>query len=220
MLSKNIKAVIFDMDGLMIDTEKLLVKYWCRAANEYGFPMQEKHALSIRSLARKYAIPRLQGWFGDEFDYVKIRTRRMELMQAHIDKYGIEKKAGLDTLLQFLKQNNFKVAVATATDYQRAEKYLKSIGVFDFFDRIVCATMVENGKPKPDIYIYASKQLGLKPQECIALEDSPNGIMAGFSAGCKTIMIPDLTQPDDELKAMTYAVCDRLDLVIDVLKRQ
>ena len=69
-----IKAVIFDMDGLILDTEKLLVKYWCQAANEAGFPMQREHALNIRSLARKFAIPYLQGIFGEEFDYVKIRT--------------------------------------------------------------------------------------------------------------------------------------------------
>ena len=75
-----IKAVIFDMDGLILDTEKLLVKYWCQAANEAGFPMQREHALNIRSLARKFAIPYLQGIFGEEFDYVKIRSRRMELM--------------------------------------------------------------------------------------------------------------------------------------------
>ena len=85
-----IKAVIFDMDGLILDTEKLLVKYWCQAANEAGFPMQREHALNIRSLARKFAIPYLQGIFGEEFDYVKIRSRRMELMKQHISQHGLE----------------------------------------------------------------------------------------------------------------------------------
>lgn len=205
-----IKAVIFDMDGLILDTEKLLVKYWVQAANEAGFPMQRVHALNIRSLARKFAIPYLQGLFGEEFDYVKIRSRRMELMAEHLKKTGLETKAGLRELLSYLKENNIPAAVATATDLQRTEAYLSEVGVLNFFDKIVCATMVESGKPKPDIYIYAAKQLGLDPSECMALEDSPNGVRSASSAGCVTVMVPDLTQPDDELLPLIFAKADSL----------
>lgn len=205
-----VKAVIFDMDGLILDTEKLLVKYWVQAANEAGFPMRREHALNIRSLARKFAIPYLQGIFGEEFDYVKIRSRRMELMAEHLNTHGLETKAGLHELLSYLNARNIPAAVATATDYQRTEAYLTEVGVFGNFDKIVCATMVESGKPKPDIYLYAAQQLGLAPEECLALEDSPNGVRSASSAGCVTVMVPDLTQPDEELKTLIYAKADSL----------
>ena len=134
-----IKAVIFDMDGLILDTEKLLVKYWCQAANEAGFPMQREHALNIRSLARKFAIPYLQGLFGENFDYVKIRSRRMELMKEHLDKHGLETKPGITTLLDYLDKKGIPAAIATATDIQRTEDYLGKVGLLGRFSRIVCA---------------------------------------------------------------------------------
>ncbi len=208
-----IKAVIFDMDGLILDTEKHLVRFWCQAANEAGFPMERKHALNIRSLARKYAIPYLQGEFGADFDYVKIRSRRMELMSAELERTGLELKGGIKEFLSYLKSHNLPAAVATATDFERTKDYLTRVGIFDCFDKIVCATMVENGKPQPDIYIYAAQQLGLHPSECLALEDSPNGVKSASSAGCVTVMVPDLTQPDDELMGL---ICAKADSLADV----
>ena len=205
-----VKAVIFDMDGLILDTEKLLVKYWCQAANEAGFPMQREHALNIRSLARKFARPYLQGIFGEEFDYVSIRNRRMELMTEALAKNGPETKTGIRELLQFLKDQGRPAAVATATDYERASDYLSKVGIFDYFDKIVCATMVESGKPRPDIYLYAAQQLGLPPEQCMALEDSPNGVRSAAAAGCVTVMVPDLTQPDEELNGLIFSKADSL----------
>lgn len=205
-----IKAVIFDMDGLILDTEKLLVKYWCQAANEAGFPMQKEHALNIRSLARKFAIPYLQGEFGENFDYVSIRSRRMELMSQALERDGLQLKKGIRELLEYLKQSGIPSAIATATDYERAKAYLTRAGVFDSFDKIVCATMVESGKPAPDIYLYAAEQLGLSPCECMALEDSPNGVRSAAAAGCVTVMVPDLTQPDEDLGRLIFAKADSL----------
>lgn len=214
-----IKAVIFDMDGLILDTEKLLVKYWCQAANEAGFPMKLEHALNIRSLARKFAIPYLQGIFGDSFDYVSIRSRRMELMSQHIAEHGLEIKKGITQLLDFLDERNIPAAIATATDIRRTEEYLGKVGLLDRFSRIVCAAMVESGKPKPDIYLYAAQQLGLAPRECMALEDSPNGVRSASSAGCVTVMVPDLTQPDDELLGLIFAKADSLADVPGIIER-
>ena len=191
-----IKAVIFDMDGLILDTEKLLVKYWCQAANEAGFPMRREHALNIRSLARKFAIPYLQGIFGEEFDYVKIRSRRMELMKQHISEHGLETKPGIAELLDYLDSKGIPAAIATATDIQRTEDYLGQVGLLGRFSRIVCAAMVENGKPKPDIYLYACEQIGEAPADCIAVEDSPNGVRSATDAGIRTVMVPDLAEPD------------------------
>lgn len=214
-----IKCIIFDMDGLMIDTEKLYQRFWVEAANDFGFPMTKEHVLGIRSLAAKYAMPHLKSIFGENFDYYAIKARRIELMNKYIEKNGIVKKPGLNQLLEYLSNNNYRIAVATATNSERTTMYLKRINVYDYFDKIICGDMIENGKPAPDIYLEASKQLGLKPSECIALEDSPNGILSAHRAGCMPIMIPDLSQPDEETTKLLYAKCDDLYGVIEIIEK-
>ncbi len=174
---------IFDMDGLMIDTEKLLVKFWRQSAREFGYNMTVQNVLDIRSLSRKYAVPKLRGIFGEQFDFEGVRARRIEQMNAYIDEHGFEVKKGLFELLDYLRSHSFKIAVATATDRKRTEMYLNRINALDYFDEIVCGDMVKNGKPEPDIYLTAAEALGLRPNECAALEDSPNGIISAKRAG-------------------------------------
>ena len=212
-----IRAVIFDMDGLLLDTEKLLVRFWVQAANEAGFPMTREHALSLRSLHRSFAVPYLKDLYGERFDYKSVRTRRMELMSEYLSSEPLELKPGAGKLLSYLNKSGIPAAVCTATDYERASDYLSRVGIFDHFNKIVCATMVERGKPAPDVYLYAADQLGLAPGECMALEDSPNGIKSASAAGCVTVMVPDLTQPDEELLGLISARADSLEGVIDII---
>ena len=204
------KAVIFDMDGVLIDTEKYLIRFWCQAGQEAGYPFAREHGLMVRSLAGEYAEPRLKEILGQEFDYHRVRNRRKELMQAHLEQYGVEKKPGVEELLDYLHQIGLQTAVATATDRVRATAYLQEIGVYDQFDRIICATEVPHGKPQPDVYLYACRELGLLPEECIAVEDAPNGILAAYRAGVPVIMVPDQSQPDAELKKLLYDQADSL----------
>ncbi len=213
-----VKAVIFDMDGVLIDTEKWLNIYWQQAAAEAGYEMKKEHALAIRSLAGKYAAPYLQNIFGADFPYWTIRERRKELMREHIAAHGIEKKPGVDEILDYLKVHGILTAVATATDPVRTKDYLTRIGIYEKFDRIVCATMVENGKPKPDIYQYACEQIGSAPAECIAIEDSPNGVHAAVDAGIRTVMVPDLTKPDEKTAEIITAKADSLFDIILLLE--
>ena len=212
-----IKAVIFDMDGLLLDTEKLLVRFWVQAANEAGFPMTREHALSLRSLHKSFAVPYLKELFGESFDYKAVRTRRMELMSEYLSSEPLELKPGAEKLLSYLNKSRIPAAVCTATDYERASGYLSRVGIFDHFDKIVCAAMVERGKPAPDVYLYAADQRGLAPGECMALEDSPNGVKSASAAGCVTVMVPDLTQPDEDLRELISAQADSLESVIDII---
>lgn len=213
-----IQGVIFDMDGLMLDTEKLLAKYWMQAAREAGFPMELSHVLGIRSLAAVYAKPKLQGIFGESFDYEAIRSRRRELTAAHIAAHGIEKKPGLDELLAYLKAHGYRIAVATATDRERTMTYLEQVGVAGYFDAFVCGDMVKQGKPHPEIYLTAAAALALPPDACMALEDSPNGIRSAYAAGCKAVMVPDQSAPEAELLPLLYGCAADLAQVIALLK--
>jgi len=215
-----IKAVIFDLDGTLLDTEKLLFRYWREAAARYGYDMSPEQALTLRSLTHRLVQPLFTEWFGEGCDYRELRAMRLKLMQEHIDKYGVEKKKGASELLGFLGKNGYMRAVATATDEERAGKLLRKVGLDGCFDSIICATMVEWGKPKPDIYLYAADRLGLSPDECIAVEDSPNGVISAHDAGCFTIMVPDLTEPDEELKKKISAVCGDLSEIAELLKNK
>ena len=205
-MDKMIKGAVFDMDGLMTDTEKLYLRYW--------YDMQNEHVYAIRSLARKYSIPKLKSFFGEDFPTEEVRARRTELINAHIEKYGIDVKKGLFELLDFLSSKGIKLAVATATPRERALHCLEKIDALRYFDAVICGDMIESGKPDPDIYLTAARELGLPPEQCAAFEDSPNGIKAAHSAGCHAIMIPDMTQPDEEIIPLLSAVYDDLEQAI------
>lgn len=209
-----IKGVIFDMDGVLLDSEKLYVKFWKQAGRECGYPWEETHSLAIRSLARPFAIERLKGFFGESFDYDKVRNRRIELMDAYVGEHGIEPKPYAGETLGQLRSKGIKIALATATVEDKAKSYLDRIGLLGYFDAIVSAHMVAKGKPEPDIYLFAAESLGINPQECIAVEDSPNGIISAYRADCVPVMVPDLDLPDEDTVKLTYKVCDNLKEII------
>ncbi|MBP5264704.1 MAG: HAD family phosphatase [Lachnospiraceae bacterium] len=206
-----IRAVLFDMDGTLIDTEKYYRVFWPKAMAEFGYKMTDEQVLSMRSLGRPFAPARLKEWFGEELDYYAVRARRTEMMEAQLDIDGIQLKPGAVEILEELRRRGILAAVATATPPERTEKYLGLTGIRPYFSKIISATQVKEGKPSPDIYLYACEQLGLAPEECMAVEDAPNGILAAYRAGLRVVMVPDQTQPTEELQGMLYANVDRLD---------
>ena len=206
-----VKAVLFDMDGTLIDTEKYYRIFWPKALAQFGYHMTDEQVLFMRSLGRPFAPNHLKEWFGEELDYYAVRDCRKRLMEEYLDRVGIELKPGAVEILEALKKRGILAAVATATDLERTEKYLRLVGLREYFDRLISATQVKEGKPSPDIYVYACEQLGLAPEECIAVEDSPNGVKSAYGAGCRVIMVPDQTEPDEELSKLLYARVDRLD---------
>lgn len=212
-----IKAVIFDMDGVLIDTEKYYYTCWQQAAREAGFDFTGEHALMLRSCDAKVAEKMMQQIFGQEFDYFAIRERRRQLVADIIEKNGIEMKPGVKEILSILKEKGIKTAVATATPIDRTMEHLTKLGIAELFDSIVSAKQVKNGKPAPDVYLYACEKIGIEPESCIAVEDSPNGIKSAYSAGLKPVMVPDLTLPDEEIKTFLFACVDSLLKIEDLV---
>ena len=205
-----VKGVLFDMDGVILDTEKLYTRFWCEAAQALGFPMTHEMALGMRSLSHEVGERQLKSYLGEEVEYQQVRSKRIEMMTAFINENGVELKPGIHELLAFLKANGIKTAVATSSPLDRTKDYLSQVGLVDSFDELVSGHMVEHGKPAPDIYLYAAAKLGLKPEECLVLEDSPTGLLAAYCAGCIPIMIPDQDQPDVETRERAYAVVENL----------
>jgi HAD superfamily hydrolase (TIGR01509 family) len=208
------------MDGVLIDTEKHYNAAWCQAATEAGFPFTREHALLLRSCEAKEGEKLMQGIFGPSFDYYAIRERRRELVRERLAQYGLEKKPGVEETLRFLRAKGIKTAVATATALDITKSHLTTIGVCDLFDSIVSAKNVAHGKPEPDVYLYACEQIGERPQDCMAVEDSPNGIMAAYRAGLRTVMVPDLTQPDEELTKYLYASVNSLSDLCELVDKE
>ena len=212
-----IKGVLFDMDGVVLDTEKLYTRFWQEAAQYYGYPMTKEQALGMRSLNRGVGEAKLKSYFGESVDYEQVRNKRMELMDAFIKREGVERKPGIVELLDYLDEKGIKRAIATSSPLERTQLYLMQVGLIDRFDALISGYMVEKGKPEPDIYLYAASQLGLKPNECMVLEDSPTGILAAHRAGCIPVMVPDQDEPDEETKKLLYGVADSLFFVKELL---
>lgn len=214
-VKRNADAVIFDLDGTLTDTEKYYKIAWPEALRYFGYDPDPDISLELRSLGRPFAPLKFKEWFGDGFDYDAVREYRKKLVAAMIEKDGIPLKPGAKEILEWLKQEGIITAIATANDLKRTAGYLEKIGLSGYFDRIICADMVKLGKPAPDIYSHAVQKLGLSPDRCFAVEDSPNGVKSAYAAGCKVIMVPDLTEPDEELKKLLYA---RVSSLIEIKK--
>lgn len=200
-----------------MDSERLYLHFWREACAAFGLTLGEEQGLSLRSNSPEEAVPKFKAWFGEDTDYMQIRELRRKQMAAYIDAHGVKLKPGTSELLEYLRSHGIKIALATASPIKRAEHYLAPHGLFDRFDAVVGGGMVANGKPAPDIYMYAAQLLGLPCGECIAVEDSPSGIISAHTAGCITVMVPDLTPPKEELLPMIDYVCDNLSEIENIL---
>ncbi|MEZ4862110.1 MAG: HAD family phosphatase [Caldilineaceae bacterium] len=217
LLSHPIVAIIFDMDGLMLDTERMAQRAWQRAGAEFGYDFSEEiylHAVG-RTAPATEALFRQS--FGPGFPFEQIYARKQEYLYGAIDREGIPTKPGLLELLEWLDQRQIAKAVATSTARPLAMRKLTAAKLLDRFSAIVCGNEVPNGKPAPDIFLAAAQLLDVAPDACIVLEDSTAGIKAAHAAGMQSIMVPDLIQPTAEITALADRVLPSLHQVLELL---
>lgn len=212
-----IGGVLFDLDGVILDTEKLYARFWKEAANALGFPMTWEQALEMRSLNRSAGQAQIRSFFGPDADYHTIRAKRIELMDAFIQKEGVALKPGIHRLLDALEERRIPAAIASSSPVERIARYLDGTGLYERFQAVCSGYQVPRGKPEPDIYLYAAAQLSLSPERCLALEDSPAGIQSAKAAGCLPVLVPDLDQPSPEIFPLLYALADSLSDAIPLL---
>ena len=208
------------MDGLVLDSETLYTRFWREAANALGFPMTEEQSWGMRSLGKKLGQPYLESLFGPGVDYTTLRNKRIELMSAYVDRHGIAPKPGIYELLDYMDETGIAAAITSSSPMEFIEKHLSAVHLLHRFQKLCSGHSIPNGKPAPDIYLLGAKELGLKPEECLALEDSPTGILSAYRAGCLPVMIPDLDQPKEDIQKLLFAKADSLSDIIHILKTQ
>ena len=213
-----IRGVIFDIDGLMTDTERLFLTHWCQVMRELGYPEHREIVQHCAGLNYHDSLTYVRRRLGADFDYDGVLKRAAALSEAYCRSHGVPVKPGLYRLLDYLDEAHIPYDVATSTGYPVARRRLEDIGVWDRLKGVVTGDMVSRGKPDPELFLMACRLLSLPPEQCMVLEDSVHGILAAHRAGCMPVMIPDLHGPDEQTAPMLFALVNRLDQVIPILE--
>ncbi|MGC9399955.1 MAG: HAD family hydrolase [Anaerolineae bacterium] len=214
-----IQAVIFDMDGLMLDTERIARIAWRRAAADWGRTLSDELFAAITGLNATDANAVLQEAFGPTFPVTAARRRRQRYYEAYIAEHGIELKPGLLPLLEEIEARQLPHAVASSTPRAGVLYKLTLAGLVERFEILVGGDEVAQGKPAPDIFLEAAARLDVGPRHCLVLEDSEAGIRAAHAAGMLPVMVPDVKEPAPEIAALAYAVLPALEAAIPLLRR-
>ena len=193
------KAVIFDMDGVIFDTEKVYLDIWTEVFEKYGYKMTKELYVTVMGTGRKNVIKTFLENFGDDLPIEKMYEEKDNQLFYRIENQGISLKEGVKELFSMLKEKDYKIALATSAKKERVEKQIKDKWLKESFDAIVCGDDVEKGKPSPDIFLKAAKEIDVEPENCFVVEDSPAGIKAAFSGGMKGIHVEDLKVADEEI---------------------
>ena len=209
-LSPN-SGVIFDMDGLILDTERVARIAWQEAALLYGHTMSDILFATLIGRTHQASIELVREAFGPAFDFESASHKCNELFENYVEKNGLPVKPGVRELLEALAERKIPVAVATSTRDSNARLRLEQVGLLGYFSVLVGGNEVTHGKPEPDIYLEAIRRLGIDAAASYALEDSHAGVRSARAAGLNVIMVPDIVPPTPEIAALTVLVAPSLD---------
>jgi HAD superfamily hydrolase (TIGR01509 family) len=207
-----IKAVIFDMDGLLVDSEAATFLFYKDICEGYGKAFEMSHYIKFLGTNATYIESCLTEYYKDQALSKRIMAEVHESLALSFEEQGVPLKKGARTILEYLKNSGMKLAVATSSSRNRATQMLDRSGVIDYFDIIVCGDEVENSKPHPDIFLKAAALLGCEPAQTLVIEDSENGIKGAHRGGMHSINVPDLKDPSEWVKEKaTYIAKDLLE---------
>ncbi|MBQ1328181.1 MAG: HAD family hydrolase [Eubacterium sp.] len=211
-MTERFKAAVFDMDGVIFDSEKIYRQSYYKVGEIYGFSKEDTDRfceVCAGGTREKNAL-RFKNIFGDAVDYSVYRAKAHALVDEHGQNLGFELKKGARETLEGLKNKGIKIALATSTAKERAEHYLSEHDILKYFDEIVYGDQVEHGKPEPDIFLKACEKLNVNPEEAVGIEDSINGVRASHSAGLYTVMVIDLIMPNDVARQNTDQISETI----------
>ncbi len=213
-----VSGIIFDMDGILIDSERQSNEGWLWAAGQLGVDMPMWLIDSFKGAPAELCCKFFDDYYKGVIDYWEAKELRTRHVYKIRETEGIPVKKGVKDIFEYIRNNGLKCAVATSTRRESAEKTLHEIGVWDYLDAVVYGDEVEHGKPEPDIFLRAAKAIGVNPSEAVVVEDSINGIKAGYAADMRVVHIPDTIAIGDDIRKLTYMVCGDLNGLIDVVE--
>lgn len=214
-----IKAVLFDMDGLMVDTESLSTEAFINSAKAQGYNMTKEETLKVLGFTKANIYQFWIDYFqGTNVDGKKLVDDHYEYIENVLYTVGPEKMPYVEELLKYLKENNYKIAVASSSDMADIKNNLEKTKLEKYIDDIASGAEVENGKPAPDVFLLAAKRLGVDAKDCLILEDSKAGIKAGKASGAMVFMVPDMFTVDKECEDTADRILTNLGEVIEILE--
>ena len=213
-----VSGIIFDMDGILIDSERQSNEGWLWAAGQLGVDMPMWLIDSFKGAPAELCCKFFDDYYKGVIDYWEAKELRTRHVYKIRETEGIPVKKDVKDIFEYIRNNGLKCAVATSTRRESAEKTLHEIGVWDYLDAVVYGDEVEHGKPEPDIFLRAAKAIGVNPSEAVVVEDSINGIKAGYAADMRVVHIPDTIAIGDDIRKLTYMVCGDLNGLIDVVE--
>ena len=214
------RAVVFDMDGVLFDTEIVCMKAWIAVARMNGKSGMEEIFPNCIGLTANDSRRIVLKAYGEDFDYAGFRKQTSAWYHEYIEKNGLPVKPGVEEILGWLKTTKYIVGLASSSKRESVLNHLEQAGFRDSFSVVVTGDMVEHSKPLPDIYLRACRELGVEPKEAYAIEDSPNGIKSAYAAEMKPLMVPDMIAPDEEMQRMSHRIFKDLREVLAYLKEE
>lgn len=212
------QAVVFDMDGVIFDTERLVIEFWKEVAKKHNIPNIEHTCIQCLGTNRVRTREIFLENYGADFPFDPYRAEVTELFNTHYKGVPLPTKPGVRELLSYLQEQDIKVGLASSTAQHLVRDEIGTAGLLPYFQTLVCGDMVEHSKPAPDIFLKACEILNADPTKSIAIEDSFNGIRSAHCAGMTPIMVPDQVQPTDEIRILAFHVMPSLLDVLNWLK--